>query len=326
MFFFRYPVSAFSNRPVCFWPVLGVVAPVLLVLGLMIPQVVKAKERPAPGSAMARVSHEARGSSEAFWTEERIAEAVSSPPKAALETGIAPLERSGQLRHSPPDFQNPAVGKIVYTAGGSSYSCSGTLLESRSRRIVLTAAHCLRYRGVWSSRIRFLPGFDRGSTPYGTWGWKTAWITTGWARSSGPWSEGNVNFDLGLIVLSQRLGDRIDGIEFQSFPQRKGQTRILGYPAGSLAGRELRMCQTSTWAGPAFSFGLPGPTGMAGYCDMAGGSSGGPWLSTYNNPNNPDEPNLILDGVTSTGLVGADVFSSPYLGSQFVEMLRKAQN
>lgn len=321
MFFSRYPAAVFSYSPRFCWSALVVIALALIALGLVIPSGVQAGE-----SAMARVNHENRGPSKPFWTEERIAEAVSNPPPAALEAGVAPLGRSGQLRHSPPDYQNPAIGKIIFTVGRYSGSCSGTLLESRSRRIVLTAGHCLRFRGVWSNRIRFLPGFDRGSAPYGIWGWKTIWVTRGWANSSTPWRSGNPNFDLGLIVLNRRLGDRISGMEFKSFPQREGQTRILGYPAGGLGGRELRMCQTSTWEGPGFSFGLPGPTGIAGFCNMAGGSSGGPWLSNYINPADPNVTDLVLDGVTSTGNTSTGVFSSPYLGSQFVEMLRKAQN
>ena len=97
---------------------------------------------------------------------------------------------------------------------------------------------------------------------------------------------------------------------------------MYGYPAGSNRARELRLCTSRTWAGPWYSFRLPGPAGMAGRCNMAGGSSGGPWMSAYRNGSGGTR--WVVDGLTSTGL--RNLRASPYFGIHLRRLIYDAEN
>ncbi|MFC7588600.1 hypothetical protein ACFQYP_36510 [Nonomuraea antimicrobica] len=46
--------------------------------------------------------------------------------------------------------------------------CGGTVIGSRSRSLVLTAAHCLYHDGRLLKHLAFLPGFDQGRPRLGS--------------------------------------------------------------------------------------------------------------------------------------------------------------
>lgn len=163
---------------------------------------------------------------------------------------------------------------------GSPSSCTGTLIETASLRLVLTAARCLKDSGTWVRKVRFIPNFCDGKRPLGSFGARDLWVTQAYADRSKLRSS---NFDLGMVVLRKRLGKRIEPLPVKLFPQRSGRSELFGYPAGAIRGRELRVCSGPTWAGDGYSRRIPGPVGRATRCNMAGGSSGGPWLSFYEN-------------------------------------------
>jgi len=48
------------------------------------------------------------------------------------------------------------------------YSCSGTALSTPSRSIVLTAGHCVREAGSTGRNLVFIPAYDHGRRPFGT--------------------------------------------------------------------------------------------------------------------------------------------------------------
>lgn len=93
-----------------------------------------------------------------YWTQPRIAEAMENPlpllggvvadgsdPYSGVRFGV-----SSALRHRPvkPKDQNPAIGKLFMRYLGVKVHCSGTLIRTRSLRLVLTAAHCLQLSGI----------------------------------------------------------------------------------------------------------------------------------------------------------------------------------
>lgn len=218
------------------------------------------------------------------------------------------------------------MGRLFFTWLGKPASCSGSVIDTRSQRLVLTAGHCVHYAGIWSRRMIFVPGYQNGRRPFGSYRARTLWTTGPWVRIA--WEYG-MNYDMGMIVTKRtwngrRVGDLVGSLPYEAFPRRFGRTQILGYPAGRMKGRRLRACYSSTWAGPRVSAQVPGPTGMAARCNMAAGSSGGPWMSAYRADGGGTE--WIVDGLTSTGRRGSSLMSSPYFGSHFRRLIYDADS
>lgn len=60
-------------------------------------------------------------------------------------------------------------GKILgIDPASGTFSCSGTALNTPSRSIVLTAGHCVIERGKVTRKLTFVPAYDHGSRPFGT--------------------------------------------------------------------------------------------------------------------------------------------------------------
>jgi hypothetical protein len=162
-----------------------------------------------------------------------------------------------------------------------------------------------------------MPAFRDGKRPYGTWAAKNLWVTQAYADRSKLRSS---RYDLGMIVLKKRLGQRIEPLPVRLYPDRFGRTELFGYPAGAMRGRELRVCSSPTWAGDGYSRRIPGPVGMAARCNMAGGSNGGPWISEYQGGDS------YLDGVISTGNPSRNTMTTSHFDRAMRTLLNDAEN
>lgn len=282
------------------------------------------------GQAEAAIKHQVTareaGATTGFWTPERMDRALSRDPAFGFLPETDGTARP-ETRHRPVTVFRPEVGKILGWHRYGPYSCTGSVIETRSLRLVLTAAHCLFYAGSWARRILFIPDFKNGSLPYGVYKTKALWIPYRWPRHS--FGITGTHFDIGLIVTRKRwngsrIGENVGAIPIQTYPRRRGLTDIYGYPGGSMRGRVMRTCRSWTrpWSGSWF---LPGPVGMISRCNMAPGSSGGPWVSRY--PRQGGGTVGVVDGLTSTGgKIGRRSFlTSPYLGRVLVSLIRDTE-
>ncbi|WP_336922740.1 trypsin-like serine peptidase [Aquipuribacter sp. SD81] len=198
------------------------------------------------------------------------------------------------------------TGKVFFTLGGSNYVCSGSAVTSANESTVLTAGHCLHGGpGAYATNWAFVPAYDDGARPYGTFVATDLYTTSQWA------SSGDFSYDVGFATVAPVAGATLtdttgaQGITFSA--PRQESRYAFGYPAAKpYDGSDLVHC-----AGPLKSDPYGADTlGMD--CTMTGGSSGGPWLSQFS---------------TSTGLgqlssVNSYKYSSdsrsmygPYLGS-----------
>src|SRR6516162_6297864 len=61
----------------------------------------------------------------------------------------------------------PAVGALFTTSAGKlgRHFCTASVVNSPAGDLVITAAHCVS----GTSNVAFVPGYDRGATPYGVW-------------------------------------------------------------------------------------------------------------------------------------------------------------
>ncbi len=183
------------------------------------------------------------------------------------------------------------------------YSCSGTALNTPSRSIVLTAGHCVLEDGVVGKNLVFVPAYDHGQRPFGTFNVEVAYLMSQWRHGENP------DFDVAALSVAPNefgnLTDVVGGRGFVTGRTRIGLFQIYGYPAAALKGEELRSCRARGLGSDILTFSYLGPPTVPGSCDMAGGSSGGAWIVE----------GQYVDGVTSYGYSASpDRLYSPYFG------------
>jgi hypothetical protein len=236
---------------------------------------------PAPATATASsvAAEEARVA--AYWTPERMR---STPPLEghARADPLARVSFGPVLDATVPPFA--VNGRIFIRQGRNRGYCSGTAINSPTRRLVLTAGHCVNsgprgFRGssAWSRFMEFVPAYTDGASPYGTFVARRpeifapkAWVETG-----------NPNFDIGAFQvgpneLGLNVADAVGGGATIALDRsRKEQFQSFGYP-GMV--RRLQQCDSPATGDDRFTYSIPGPPTMRIRCHWLPGASGGGWL------------------------------------------------
>lgn len=162
------------------------------------------------------------------------------------------------------------AGRVFFTYGGRQASCSGNAVTSGNKSVVMTAGHCVKLDGAWHTDWVFVPGYDNGSAPHGTWAARATFATPQWTATE------DINYDVGAAVVNP-LGGRsltdVVGGQGIAFNQDRGQDMYaFGWPAADpYDGSTMIYC-----SGGTFDAIISDGIGMT--CDMTGGSSGGPWF------------------------------------------------
>lgn len=209
------------------------------------------------------------------------------------------------------------VGRVFFTTGGQDASCSGNAVNSANGDVVVTAGHCVKYQGEWTTNWVFVPGYDDGEGPFGEWPARELMATEQWADSE------DLNHDVGMAVVAERDGQSLtdavggQGIAFNA--DRGQQMYSFGYPAASpYDGESLIYCSGEVRDDP---LGMTNDQGMT--CDMTGGSSGGPWFLDFDEAtgagiqNSLNSFKYIFDDSTMYG---------PYFGDSVEDLYDRAQN
>jgi V8-like Glu-specific endopeptidase len=191
------------------------------------------------------------------------------------------------------------------------YTCSGTAVNTPSRSIVLTAGHCVVLEGEAASRIAFVPAYDHGVRPFGTFEVTSVYVTPQWRHGENP------DFDVAALKVAPNpdgaLTDVVGGRGMATSKSRSAGFDIYGYPAAALKGEEMRNCHAHGLGSDPLTFPLTGPPTIFSACDMAAGSSGGGWLLE----------DAYVNGVTSYGYANRpDLLYSPYFGPAIAAFLR----
>jgi V8-like Glu-specific endopeptidase len=260
-----------------------------------------------------------------YWTEKRMSRAIpagtpaADAPAAMRAARLAARRAPFYISEPVPDpsvAPYPAVGKVFFRLGRYSYVCSAAIVDAPSARLVWTASHCLRDpgpRGRWASKWIFVPAYQQGQRPYGSWPAAVLWTSRGWLNR-------NDNMDFGAVQIARSRGTGVEtavglGLPFEAGQPVEQDWQAIGYPADGYFDDALWHCQ-SPFAGSDPSFHKSGPLPFAIGCDMGGGSSGGPWISA------------------STGAIGAvtaygynnepDLLFGTNLGSQAAALYQRA--
>jgi V8-like Glu-specific endopeptidase len=166
------------------------------------------------------------------------------------------------------------AGRVFFTYAGRRASCSGNAVTSGNKSVVMTAGHCVKLAGAWHTNWVFVPAYNNGNAPYGTWTAKATFSTPQWVASE------DINYDVGAAVVSplngRSLTDVVGG-QGIAFNQARVQSMYaFGWPAASpYDGTKMIYC-----SGPTFNALISDGIGLT--CDMTGGASGGPWFLGFN--------------------------------------------
>ncbi len=241
------------------------------------------------------------------------ADAAAGEPAAASATSDgAPWKGGGAVVQT--------SGRVFFTvasgsSAGKNASCSGNAVTSANKSVVITAGHCVRLGGAFHKNWVFVPGYDNGQRPHGTWVATTLLTTPQWSRSE------DMNHDVAAAVVAPLDGEYLTDVvggQGIAFNQPRGrQMYAFGFPAAApYNGSTLTYC-----SGRVFDdFLLSDDIGLN--CDMTGGSSGGPWFSSFNEKTGAG----LLNSVNSFKYNFASFWMfGPYFGSEAQALYNTAQ-
>ena len=235
---------------------------------------------------------------------------ATAPTQAGAESIIGTDDRVW-LRGRTGVYPNSAIGRIDFRQGGRTYWCTGSLIDADT---VLTAGHCVHDgygdESGWSTRVRFLPGVEGNTAPFGTCGARELLTLPRW------YDDGAEYQDLGLIRLDCSIGDVVGWFGYRAVPGRTGLYRVpihvRGYPGDKVWGSlwtmrdriavsqaQMAFYAADTYGGqsgaPVFNFrqcnGVQGPCILAVHSYMTHGRAP---HGTYNHGPRLDEARVAL--------------------------------
>lgn len=239
-----------------------------------------------------------------------VASAVGGAGATAAGFGTFTSRRVGD----PTAYPNSTNGKVFAEIPGEGlFTCSASVVHGKNASTIFTAGHCVKEpRGSFVSALSFVPAYDRGSEPFGSWSAKAVGVKRAWAR------KGNRNYDYAAVALRRNELGRVEdvvgsqGFAFNVKPKKKDY-RAVGYPINKFQTEVMWEClDRFARRDPTKKRKGPRPIGIG--CDMVQGSSGGGWTL----------PGTYLNSVTSFGYKGLrNGLFGPYF-DKAAEKLRKA--
>ncbi|QAU23313.1 trypsin-like serine protease [Dyella sp. M7H15-1] len=223
-----------------------------------------------------------------FWTDARMREAVAdsgSLPPIAQKVITPDGDASGYAQVEPPyTINDPYAVKtgMLFSElpDGQLSTCSASVVISRNKLLILTAAHCVyNYSGQsWLRNVLFIPAYNASAEniaeqiPLGKWPLNQSFILKGYAPHT-------TDTDVAVAsVFPQPNGERVEDVVGGGFLPKVSEenedfhlVKIYGYPGGSYLDGKQRFCWAHAWA-------MQGDTSLNTFanCPNIGGNSGGP--------------------------------------------------
>lgn len=220
------------------------------------------------------------------------------------------------------------AGKLYFhdPRTGGNFVCSASVLRPR---LIVTAGHCVTHPSTnaalryFYTNFLFIPVYNNGSAPLGTWTPSQEWVTNAWYMSDG--SVPNQQ-DVAMIIARDqgtKLGYVTGYLGYYTGQLANNNVTMLGYPCNldSCAKMQETFAQTYQYGGNnTYIYGSA----------MKGGASGGPWIQDFGiNPAGAPAGLLAhnyLVAVTSYGPVNTALMylGASNLDSRFITLLNAA--
>lgn len=228
------------------------------------------------------------------------------------------------------------TGKVYFEMSGGAYVCSGAVATDTRDTVslVLTAAHCAydETNGEFATNWLFIPDFDQSptfscsNTEYGCWTAQALVVHEGYATAGGFNTQATLHdFAFAVVRPGGKSGTAQLDTTVGAYPvvvpgfTSPGQpSYAFGYPAaGKYKGNDLVYCAGQIFEDPyndELTWGLP--------CRMTGGSSGGPWLSSFDTSTTAGG----LSSLNSYGYSGVSAMHGPKFNSDTAAVYNAANS
>ncbi|HVD40585.1 MAG TPA: hypothetical protein VNC16_06225 [Solirubrobacterales bacterium] len=261
-----------------------------------------------------------------YWTAERMESARpldlvlgrDGEPRLRLATPTSPLA-GASFAGVPTPTEPPysANGRLFIRVGERRGYCSATAIDSPTRRLVLTAGHCVNEGGEfgghrWYRDLLFVPAYSGEKRPFGAFP-----ARRGKVFAPPQWTNhGNRDFDLGAFLTApnqrgEALADAVGGgVAIALERPRQQEYMTFGYPHKF---RWMQTCTARYARDDRYAFHFPGPPTFGVACQWVPGASGGGWLI---------EDGTAINGLNSYGLLGVlGTTYGPYFSRETVGKL-----
>ena len=182
----------------------------------------------------------------------------------------APPARAAQS--APQDALSSRIGVLSIAdaqGGGSTRSCTASVVDSPRRDLLVTAAHCVYRAGEGpADGLTFLPGYRNGASPQGSWPIDRIVVDQHWQDQADP------EYDVAFLTVQPVDGRRIEDVlgGGNALGVNRGfdlPVTVTGYPFDH---EEPVTCATRTTAQSSTQQRFD----CGGFSD---GTSGSPWLT-----------------------------------------------
>lgn len=226
-----------------------------------------ASATPASAASRDRIRVVNTGGVASYWTPYRMSHATPYGARGVPRTAGMPSARvtSGSR----------TIGALFFDDGEGSHYCTASVIRSSKRNLLVTAAHCLYNPNTrqWHTHIAFVPRYDQGSRPYGTW---PVWLMVVDRR----WlSYGDEDMDIGFAAVQvmggRRIADVVGSNQLLVDQGVSGNVLVMGYPS-----KENNPADHPVWCSARVR--QLGRNQMRFDCrGFSGGTSGSPWIKGY---------------------------------------------
>jgi V8-like Glu-specific endopeptidase len=204
----------------------------------------------------------------------------------------------------------PAVGALFTMSNGrlGGHFCTASVVTSPHGDLVITAAHCVS----GASGMVFIPGYDRGRTPYGIWTVTKVYADPSWTSSGDP------DDDVAFLRVGQPgsitpIEDVTGAEQLQTGSPTRQLVQVIGYPDSA---DQPIACQN--WTREPMPDQLEFDCG--GYTD---GTSGGPFLADVNPLTGQGTVIGVIGGYEQGGLL-PQISYSPMFGANVAALYQVA--
>jgi V8-like Glu-specific endopeptidase len=267
--------------------------------------------------------------------EDRDAKMPEVKPRATSSFGAFFTTKRVTPDSTTTSYPYRTIGKLFFRDPRRNVNnvCSAAVLRPR---LVATAGHCVTSPSTAAANryfftdFLFVPAFNNGAAPFGSWTSSQQWVANEWHQSDGSVPNSG---DIAILVMRDQtvnnavrtIGSITGWLGYRINALSRNHLTLLGYPCNLDSCAKMQ----ETNAG---SFATGGNNTFIYGSASRGGHSGGPWVQDFGTAPAGAPAGLLganlLVGITSYGPTATEpkYLGSSNLGQNFVNLLNAACN